>query len=105
VEQQLTNIAFRRSPNDTDGLSVASSHEAAKTLLRSGCGVARLGVAEIAALGLTVVTTDDDHGYIDGLPPYAADPTDQNYTRAIELADRLLELSRDNITNDHWRRN
>lgn len=102
----LSNDAFRRSPNDIDGLSVASSHEAAKRLLRSGRGTARFLLLELLALGLDVTQTDADHGYIEGLPPFTDDPADPNYNLATEYADRLLALASkgENITIDPWRR-
>jgi hypothetical protein len=101
---QLVSKAFRRSPSDEDGLSVASSYEAAKKLLKSGGGVARIPIAALRALGLTVAPTDEDHACIEGLPPYADELADENYNRALELADRLLEFSNNNIMVDKWKR-
>ena len=96
---RLTNKAFRRRPEDTDGLSVASSHEAAKLLQkRSGKGVASLEIRSIEMLALTVFRENDDHGYIQGIP----DETTENYDIVMAIADKLLKLS--TVTIDPWRR-
>jgi hypothetical protein len=64
-----------------------------------------LARSEIESLGLVVVLTDDEHGYIDGLPPFTENPSDENYNRANEAADKLLEIAnRGGIIHDHWRR-
>jgi hypothetical protein len=85
---------------DTDGLSVGSSHEAAKQLQNSGWGVAALEILGINQLGLPVDMQHELHGYIQNVP-YDAPET---YDRAMEIADRLLELALPNLTPDHWRR-
>ena len=100
---KLTNSPFRRGPQDTDGWSVASSLDAAKRLRNSGCGVAKLDISELEALGLSLEQTDDDHGLVHGMPPYA-DPTDvQAYNLASEIADKLLEKAKDNVILDKWK--
>jgi hypothetical protein len=72
-------------------------------LLRSGHAIVSLSISEIAKLGLTVVPTDDEHGFLEGLPCYTEDVSDENYNRATEFADRLLDLAKDNVILDHWR--
>jgi hypothetical protein len=102
---ELTNRAFRRRPNETDGISVASSHDAAKRLLRSGWGVAALSRDAIASIeGLSIVFDNENHGYIKGVPVYAENPSDVDYDRALEIADRLLELARNRVVHDPWKR-
>ena len=66
----LTNKAYRLRPTDTDGLSVGSSHTAAKQLQSSGFAVAQLRIVELENLGLSVLPTDDNHANILGFPPY-----------------------------------
>jgi hypothetical protein len=96
---ELTAKAYRRSPADADGLSVACSHDYAKTFQRSGCGVAAVKLRTFEELGLAVQrTATDPHGLIQGLPAYE----DQDFNRALELADRLVHASR--VTSDRWRR-
>jgi hypothetical protein len=101
---KLTNKAFRRSEHDTDGLSVGSSHEAAKNLQRSGCGVAALAIVSIESLGLSLIKDDDNHGHISGLPIYTSNPANEDYDRATQLADKLLKIAEENLVQDHWRR-
>jgi hypothetical protein len=55
-------------------------------------------------LGFTVRHDDEEHGYIDGLPPFTENPNDDSYNLATEAADKILELAKGNITFDHWRR-
>jgi hypothetical protein len=93
----LTNKAYRREPKDTDGLSVASSHELAKLTIERGKGVAAIEINKIPPLNLELVQNDDDHGCIVGIPY-----REENYNLAMELADKLLELSV--VTLDRWNR-
>ena len=93
----MTNKAYRRGPSDVDGLSVACSHESAKQTIQRGDGVAAIEMIEIPPLGLQLFQDTDDHGYIAGIPY-----PEENYDLAMELADRLLELSV--VTPDHWNR-
>lgn len=101
---KLTNAAFRRGPRDDDGLSVASSLEAAQSLLSSGKGVAGILITELAKSGFPLVETDEIHGYIDNVPPYEENPDTDAYARSTEVADRLLELAKGGIVLDRWRR-
>jgi hypothetical protein len=78
-----------------DGISVASSHEAAKRTIARGNGVATVRIDAIPQLGLGLVQDDDDHGCITGIP-YAED----DYDLAMNLADKLLALSV--VTLDRW---
>jgi hypothetical protein len=92
----LTNKAYRRSPKDTDGLSVACSHDYAKKTLERGSGVAAILIDALTDLGLKAsFAPDDPHGTIDGLPPDGLD-----YNRASELADRLVAVSE--LTLEKW---
>jgi hypothetical protein len=58
----------------------------------------------VQRLGLAVIESDEVHGYIDGLPVFVDDTTNADYDRALERADRLLELAKNHIQTDHWRR-
>jgi hypothetical protein len=78
-------------------LSIASSYEGAKLTLRVGKGVASLPITGIRAFNLNVVPDDDEHGCIVGIPFDTED-----YDLAMELADRLLELSV--VTIEPWNR-
>lgn len=92
----LTDKAFRRRPGtDLDGLSVATSHNTAKRLQRSGAGVAALALREIEQLGLHVVCPGN-HGAIHGLPF----DTPDNYAVVIEFADRLCRIAV--FKQDRW---
>jgi hypothetical protein len=87
--------AFRRRPvADDNGLSVASSHENAKTAIARGKGVAALRIDAIENLGLELFRADGNHGLIKGLP----DP--DNYDMAMNMADKLVALS--TFTLDPW---
>jgi hypothetical protein len=97
----LQNKAFRRRLGvDIDGLSIASSHDSAKLLQKSGKAVASLADSGILELGLGVIHSDERHGFIDGVPY----DSEENYNKATEIADRLVELCSGNIVYDHWRR-
>ena len=96
-QRKLKAEAFRRRVNiDDNGLSVASSHEAAKLTLTKGKGVAALRIDAIEALQLELFREDDDHGLIRGLP----DPRPENYNLVMSIADKLVSLS--SFTYDPW---
>ncbi len=92
----LTNRAFLRRPVDEDGLSVAWSHDKAKQLQASGCGVAGLEIRAIAELGQDLAQGEDGHGAID--VPF---PKGDTYDIAYEIADKLTSIS--DVTIDPWR--
>ena len=95
----LTNKAYRRIPGkDVDGLSVSSSHEAAKLTITVGKGVAAALIRAISFLNLQLVQDNDEHGCITGIP-YS---DQENWNLAMELADKLLAISV--VTFDRWNR-
>lgn len=48
--------------------------------------------------------TDEEHGYLDGLPTYVENPSREAYDGIMKAADKLLELATGKIVRDHWRR-
>ena len=62
-----------------------------------GNGVAAIEIGAIPTLNLRLVPDDDVHGRIVGIPY-----SDENYDLAMEIADKLLELSI--VTLKRWSR-
>jgi hypothetical protein len=82
---------------DEDGLSIASSHEIAKTAFERGYGVAALEIERIEQIEpLRVFREDDAHGFIQNLP----DNTPENYDLVMGFADKLVALSV--VLEDRW---
>jgi hypothetical protein len=90
--------AFRRRASDTDGLSVASSHEGAKVAFQRGHGVAKGRIEGIREIGLGLEQGDDGHGVILGVPM----ESQENYNEVMEVADRLVRLFCE-FTHDPWK--
>lgn len=69
----------------------------AKLTITVGNGVAAIEISAIPTLNLQLVPDDDDHGRIVGIPY-----DNENFDLAMELADKLLELSI--VTLERWNR-
>jgi hypothetical protein len=83
---------------------VASSYEEAKRTIARGDGIARLSVAQLAALGYGLTRDDDSHGCITGLPEHRDLPTDDHLNAVLKAADQLLDIARNlGIATHKWR--
>ena len=97
----VSYLGFRPTPDDTNGLSVYREiHIAALDVAASGRKpgeyyVARLRIADLAALGLSVVVDEQAHGPPGHalIPELSFDACQQNQTHCRQIQIRLAALA------------